>query len=572
VVAPLNRYHGYCNHVDAIMPAVLGLDFGTESVRALLLDTERGEVLGAAARSYANGVIDAVLPESGAALAPDWALQNPDDWLLSMSDATTAVLAESGFPADEVVGIGIDFTSCTVLPVTGLGEPLCRNPEFRADPHAWPKLWKHHAAQPQADRINELASRRGETWPARYGGRISSEWMLPKALEILEHAPSVYAAAERIIEGGDWVAWQLTGRLVRNSCAAGYKALWHAEEGHPSDQYLEELHPGLTDLFSSKLDAEIKPPGFKIGTLSRTWQKRMGLPDEVAVACPIIDAHAAAIGGGSSQAGDLFLIMGTSTCHLLLAKDEKNVPGVAGVVKDGIVEGFFAYEAGQAATGDCLAWLARYGVPASYSREAVKQGLSTHEYLSSLASGLGVGESGLLALDWLNGNRSTLVDADLSGLVLGIGLSTRPEEIYRALIESTAYGTRIIIDAFEEAGLPIANVRAGGTMAGNELIAQIYADVLGREFLVVDSPEVSARGAAILGAAGAGLYGSVAEAASALGTRIARTFVPRSDAEATYDSLYAEYQRLYDYFGRGENPVMKTLKTVRSRANLTEDQ
>jgi L-ribulokinase len=545
------------------MPAVIGLDFGTESVRALLLETERGEVVGTAARAYADGVIDHVLPGAEEALPPDWALQNPDDWLLCMADAVSAVMSETGYSPEEVVGIGIDFTSCTVLPVTKAGEPLCRIPEWKSDPHSWPKLWKHHAAQPQADRINSMATAAGEIWLPRYGGRISSEWLLPKALEILEDSPALYEAADCILEGADWVVWQLTGRLARNSCAAGYKALWHSEDGYPGRQFLTSLDSRLGDLFSQKVSGDIRAPGYTVGPLLPEWGRRMGLAGDVQVASPIIDAHAAAIGGGSSRAGDLFMIMGTSTCHMLLADEEKPVPGIAGVVRDGIIAGLYGYEAGQAASGDCLAWIVDNALPPAYAREAVRAGQSPHEYLSELASTLRPGESGLLALDWLNGNRSTLVDADLSGLILGVTLSTRPEEIYRALIEATAYGTRVIVDAFESAGLGIQNIRAGGTLASNPVVAQIYADVLGREVLVVDSPEVSARGAAILGSAAAGLFPSVSEAAEHLGTRIARTFIPRTEARVTYDEIFKEYLELYDYFGRGRNPVMKSLRRLR---------
>ncbi|HEY5564920.1 MAG TPA: ribulokinase, partial [Rhodothermia bacterium] len=385
---------------------------------------------------------------------------------------------------------------------------------------------------------------------------------LPKALEILENAPDVYESADLIIEGGDWIVWQLTGVLVRNSCAAGYKALWHAGEGYPGERFLSSLDPRLSDLYSTRLAGDILPPGHRAGPLLPEWRQRMGLSGDVIVASAIIDAHAAAIGGGSSVAGDLFMIMGTSTCHMLLGETEQPVPGIAGVVRDGIIAGLFGYEAGQAASGDSLAWFVDNCTPGSYSREAARLGVSVHQYLSELASELRPGGAGLLALDWLNGNRSTLVDAELSGLILGITLGTRPEAIYRALIESTAFGTRVIIDAFENAGLPIGNIRAGGTLAGNQVAAQIYADVLGREILVVDSPEVSARGAAILGAAAAGLFNSVSAAAAALGTRIARTFVPRSQTHDAFHSLFLEYAELYDYFGRGSNPVMKTLRRL----------
>ena len=551
------------------MAAIIGLDFGTESVRALLLDGERGEVIGSAARAYAHGVIDIAMPDGGDMLPPDWALQHPTDWLLSMVDAVGAVMAETRYPPTDVAGLGIDFTSCTILPVTGIGEPLCLNPAMAKEPHAWPKLWKHHAAQTQADRINALAVGRDEHWIKRYGGRVSSEWLLPKALQVFDEAPEIYAAAEYFIEAGDWIVWQLTGVLARNSCAAGYKALWHREDGYPAVPFLEALEPGIADLYRAKLSGAVVAPGTAIGPILPSWCDRMGLIGDVKVAAPIIDAHAAAIGGATSLAGDLFMIMGTSTCHMLLGESEEHVPGIAGVVEDGIVGGLFGYEAGQAASGDVLAWFVDKMVPVSYSREAVRQGLAVHDYLSALCANQLPGESGLIALDWFNGNRSTLVDAELSGLVLGITLGTRPEEIYRALIEATAFGTRVIVDAFEDAGLPVRTVRAGGTLAGNEVIAQIYADVLGRQIAVVDASGVSARGAAILGASASGLFPSVAAATAELGTRLARTFFPHPNAQKTYDELYAEYKQLYDHFGRGANDVMKRLRVLK-RSNKSE--
>jgi L-ribulokinase len=542
---------------------VLGLDFGTESARAVLVEVAGGACVATAVHAYADGVIDVALP-GGGALPPDWALQNPADWLEATERTIAAVLAESGVRPEAVIGIGIDFTSCTILPTTADGTALCALDAYRARPHAWPKLWKHHAAQPQADRVNALAEARAEPWLPRYGGKISSEWALPKALQILEEAPDIYAAADRIVEGGDWLVWQLTGALARNTCAAGYKAVWHKRDGVPAQEFLAGLHPALADLFDVKLAGPRIAPGQRVGRLTDAWARRLGLSPDVAVAAPIIDAHAGTIGAGVGGPGTLYLAMGTSTCHMLMAEHEVGVPGISGVVEDGIVPGLFGYEAGQAGVGDIFAWFVERGVPPEIHAAA---GGSIHDVLTEQAATLRPGQSGLLALDWWNGCRSTLVDADLSGLVLGYTLATTPAEIYRALVEATAFGTRAIVDAFTAAGLPIDALCAGGGLTKNPLLMQIYADITGYPIAVASTEQASALGAAILGAvaagAGGGGYASIADAVAHMTPPPATVYAPIDAHRAPYDTLYAEYRRLYDYFGRGANPVMKVLRALR---------
>lgn len=549
------------------MNYTIGLDFGTESARAVLVDVASGEVVATAVHPYADGVIDEALPGSGEPLPPDWALQNPDDWLAALETVIPAVLTRGGVAPGSVVGIGIDFTACTLLPTTAEGLPLCRLEAYRGRPHAWAKLWKHHGAQPQADRINELAAARREPWLARYGGKISSEWLMPKALQLLEEAPDLYHAAGRIIEGGDWVAWQLTGVLARNACAAGYKATWHKADGYPSPHFLAALHPALSDLYTVKVAGPVIPPGQKIGELRADWARRLGLAVGTPVAAPIIDAHAAVLGGGVGGPGTMFMIMGTSTCHMLMAEVEMQVEGIAGVVEDGIVPGYFGYEAGQAGAGDILAWFVEHGLPPLYHQEAADRNLSLHDLLTEKASALRPGQSGLLALDWWNGNRSTLVDAELSGLLLGCTLGTRAEEIYRALVEATAFGTRVIMEAFTGQGVPVGSVVCGGTLTRNPMLMQIYADVTNREMAVAGSDQVTALGAAMLGAVAAGKasggYDSLTEAVAHMAPPPGRVYRPIAANLAPYNTLYAEYRRLYDYFGRGQNPVMKTLRRLR---------
>ncbi|MGH9370659.1 MAG: ribulokinase [Vicinamibacterales bacterium] len=547
----------------------IGLDFGTESVRALLVDVTSGDAVATAVEQYPDAVINEKLPVTGEQLPPDWALQNPSDWLTGLERTIKDVLSQSRLDPSTVIGIGIDFTSCTVLPCAADATPLCEVEGFRGERHAWPKLWKHHGAEPEADRVTSVAAARGEPWLPRYGGRVSSEWLLPKALEIAEHAPRVYGAADRIVEGADWVVWRLTGALARNACAAGYKGTWHKQEGYPNRGYLRALKPGFEDLYDVKIAGPVVAPGTAVGRLTPEWTARLGLSPNTAVAAALIDAHAAVLGGGVARPGTFVMMMGTSTCHLLLAEHERPVEGMAGVVEDGIVPGYYAYESGQAAVGDLFAWYAHHGVPPSYHAAAAAKGVSVQSLLTSKAEGFGPGSSGLLALDWWNGNRSTLGRSDLSGLLVGATLGTRAEEIFHALIEATAFGTRAIIESFTEQGLPVTAIVAGGGLTRNAMLVQIYADVTGRQIAVAGAAQASASGAAMLGAVAAGRaaggYGSLTDAVACMAAGPAQVYETRADHRRQYDLLYGEYKRLYDHFGRGGNDVMRMLRGMRRR-------
>jgi L-ribulokinase len=539
----------------------LGLDFGTESARALLVDATSGEALASAVEPYPHGVIDEALP-SGVRLEADWALQDPRDWLTVLAALVPAVLRQGGVAPESVAGIGLDFTSCTLLPTVADGTPLCALEPYRNQPHAWVKLWKHHAAQPQADRVNALAANRNEPWLPRYGGVISAEWVLPKALELLEQAPELYRAADRLVEGADWVAWQLAGSLTRNACTISYKAAWHEIEGFPSSDYLKALNPGLADLFAEKLAGPVVAPGSRVGGLTAAWAEKLGLKTGTPVAAPLIDAHAAVLGAGITDPGTLLMIMGTSTCHMLMAGREVAVEGISGVARGGILPGLYGYEAGQAGVGDIFAWFTRQAVPPAYHEEARRRGLSLHELLSDKAAALRPGASGLLALDWWNGCRSTLVDANLSGLLVGVTLATRAEEIYRTLLEATAFGAKVILEAFSSRGVAIEAVRAAGGLTKNSLVMQIYADVLGQEVAISGSEQASALGAAMLAAVAGGVYPVLAEAVTRLAPPPARMYQPIPEHRQPYQMLFAEYQRLYDTFGR-RNDVMKVLRRLR---------
>ncbi len=443
----------------------------------------------------------------------------------------------------------------------------CR--EFRDNPHAWVKLWKHHAAQPEANKINETARALNQAWLDRYGGKISSEWFFSKTLQILDEAPEVYSAADRLIEAADWVIWQLTGVETRNSCTAGYKAMWSKREGFPPDEYFKALDPRLEHVVDEKMSRQISPIGEKAGELTAQAAAWTGLKPGTAVAVANVDAHVSVPAATVTEVGRMVMIMGTSICHMVLGKEEHLVPGICGYVEDGILPGLFGYEAGQSCVGDHFAWFVENCVPAAYEREAERRGIDIHQLLEEKAAALKPGESGLLALDWWNGNRSVLVDVDLTGLLLGATLATKAEEIYRALIEATAYGTRVIVEAFEANGVPVTElVACGGLPEKNKLLMQIYADVTGREFKVAASKQAGALGSAMFGAVAAGKarggYDSIFEAAQYMARLKDEVYQPIPANKQVYDQLFAEYVRLHDYFGRGENDVMKRLKKIKA--------
>ncbi|MEK7862749.1 MAG: ribulokinase [Chloroflexota bacterium] len=549
----------------------LGLDFGTESGRALLVDVGTGREVGNAVHRYAEGVIADHLPGTSLKLGPDTALQDPNDYIETLKRAVPEALRQGGVHADDVIGIGVAFTSCTTLPVRADGTPLCSLPEWKTDPHAWVKLWKHHAAQPEADRISALARERNEPWLPIYGGKVSSEWYHSKTLEILNDAPAIYDAADTIVEAGDWIVWQMTGVMKRNACAAGYKALWQKDAGYPGREFLRALDPRLADLNETKLAGDIVAPGTRIGSLIESSAEWMGLPPGIAVAAATIDAHAAVPGAGVTGPGRMVLILGTSTCHLIMDRAKHLVPGISGVVEDGILRGLFGYEAGQASVGDTFEWFVERAVPGEYERRAAARGIDLYQLLEEEAAGLEPGESGLIALDWWNGCRTPLGDANLGGALIGLTLSSRAPDMYRALIEGTAFGTQIIIETFEQNGVTVNElVACGGLAERNKLLLQIYADVTGREIKEAGSGYTSALGAAMLGAYAAGRaaggFDSLTAAAHAMAQTRSVSHRPNARHHATYGKLVAEYRRLHQYFGHGDNDVMQRLRAWRSDA------
>ena len=546
----------------------LGVDYGTQSGRAVVIELGTGNILAQSVKEYTHGVMDEYLPDGVTKLAPDWALEHPADYLEVLEVTVPDVLVKSGVAPDDIVGIGIDFTACTLISVDKDGTPLCFKDKFKSNPHAYIKLWKHHAAQGQANRLNETAQNMGEDFLKRYGGKISSEWMIPKIMQTLEEDKEVFDAADRFMESADWVVMWLTGNEMRNSCTAGYKATWHKQKGYPSKEFFKALAPELENIVEEKLSPDIYPLGTKAGGLTAEAAKLTGLKEGTAVAVANVDAHVSVPAAGITGAGQMLMIMGTSTCHMVLGKEEKIVSGMCGVVEDGIIPGYLGYEAGQSCVGDHFEWFVDNCVPASYIREAKEKDMSIHAYLREKALVLNPGQSGLIALDWWNGNRSVLVDADLTGLMIGMTLLTKPEEIYRALIEATAYGTRMIIETFRDSGVAVDSLFAAGGIAEKDpMMMQIYADVTGMEIKIAKSDQSPALGSAMFGAVAAGSanggYDTIFEAAAEMGGVKERTYIPNAESAAVYDKLYAEYEILHDYFGRGANDVMKRLKDIK---------
>lgn len=542
----------------------IGVDYGTESGRVLLVDVANGQEIATAVHPYPHGVISETLPGTSIRLERNWALHDPADYIEVLKQGIPEVLKESGVSPDDVVGLGLDATSCTMMPTTADGTPLCSLPEWRDNPNAWLKLWKHHAAQPEANKLTEVAQERGEKFLKRYGGKVSSEWFFPKVWQILNESPEVYDAADRLLEVGDWMVWQLTGEEKRSASLAGYKALWSKLDGFPPDAFFKALDPRLEHVVDEKMMRTVYPLGAKAGAITPEVAAWIGLKPGTAVAVSNIDAHVSVPAATVVEPGKMAMIMGTSSCQMVMTRELHHVPGIQGCVGDGIVPGLVGYEAGQSCVGDGFAWFVKWCVPPILTNEAEARGISVYELLEERATRLQPGESGLLVLDWWNGDRSVLIDADLNSMLLGTTLETRPEDIYRAFIEATAFGTRLILDTFEAHGIEIKEIVAtGGLPDRGKLIMGIYADILGRQLHIAQTHQSGALGSAMHAAVAAGSYATIGEASKHMSSLRDIVYTPVAHNKHIYDLLYAEYIQLHDYFGRGGNNVMKRLKHLK---------
>jgi L-ribulokinase len=551
----------------------IGLDFGTNSVRALVVDVRTGAEVGTSVFDYPSGQRGILLDPAD----PHLARQNPHDYVVGLTGAVRGALeqaaARDGFDPADVVGIGVDTTGSTPIPVDAVGQPLALDPRFRDDLAAQVWLWKDHTAHAEAREITERAAELRPQYLAKCGGTYSSEWYWSKILHCLHVAPAVFDAATTWVEHADWVPAILTGTerpaaLRRSICAAGHKALYHTSwGGYPDAEFLAALDPRLVRLRDA-LPSEAYSVAEAAGGLTEEWAGRLGLRPGIPVAVGAFDAHLGAVGSGIRR-GTLVKIIGTSTCDLMVTPIEENVaevPGLCGIVPESVLPGQFGLEAGQSAVGDIFNWLV----------EVIKPAGRGHRELTAEAERLRPGESGLLALDWHNGNRTVLVDQRLTGLILGLTLHTTPAEIYRALVEATAFGARVIMERYEEYGDPVDRiVNCGGISASNPMVMQIYADVMGRPIQISRSAQTCALGAAIAGAVVAGReaggHDDFASAMDAMTGVQETVFHPDPERRETYDRLYDLYRRLHDTFGVPGSEgdmfgLMKELLEIRDEA------
>lgn len=541
----------------------LGLDFGTSSVRCLVVDAANGDELGTAVVGYAHGD-DGVLYGDDPLLAR----QHPGDWFDSSAEAILAALRGIGGEAGAIVGIGVDTTGSTPVPVDDHCRPLALDPRFADDLAAMAWLWKDHTSHSEAEEITELAKRMGRPFLAKCGGTYSSEWFWSKILHCARTAPEVFAAAASWVECADLIPAWLTGAsdpmtLSRGVCAAGHKAMYHpAWGGLPDKEFLTALDPGLAAL-RDRLYSVAEPSDRIAGRLRADLAAVLGLPPDIPVAVGAFDAHMGAVGSGI-QPGTLVKIMGTSTCDLMVGPDDGTIPdikGVCGIVPGSILPDMLGIEAGQSAVGDLFEWVA----------EQLAAG-ADHSSLNEDAARLRPGETGLLMLDWNNGNRTVLVDPRLTGLLVGQTLKTTPVEIYRAAIEATAFGARRIIEQIRHAGVQVCEIVTGGGIAERSpLTMQIYADVCNMPIRISRSPQTCALGAAIFGSVVGGAHPSVARAVGAMTGFKDIVYTPQPAAVAVYASLYELYETLHDAFGdTGRHPplntVMKRLMAIREEA------
>lgn len=526
----------------------IGIDFGTLSARAVIVDIASGEELAMSEMKYKHGVMSEFFLDNKK-LPENFALQHPQDYFEAMRVVVRNVVRESQIKKEDIIGVGIDFTASTILPVTNDGTPLCFFEKFKNRPHSYVKLWKHHAAQREADEINALAESMNESWLKRYGGVISSEWMLPKIYQIVKEDQEVYEHTDRFIEAADWIVWQLIGEETHSVCTTGFKAIWNEEEGYPCREFFRNLDKRLEYLIGTKVSEHIITMNKPAGRLSKKGAELLGIAEGTPVAPAIIDAHAALSSVGVMEPGSLMIIIGTSSCHILLGEQEVFIPGISGVVKNGILDGYYAYEAGQACVGDCFEWFVKNCIPQVYTVEAEKNEENIHMFLRKKAQKLPPGSNGLLALDWWNGNRTPYVNAKLKGMICGLTINTKPEEIYRALIEATAYGTRQIIELYETNDVPVKKIfTAGGIAEKDSMLLQIYADVTGREIRTAGASQTCAHGSAILGAVSEKGYSSLKKAIQAMAKTKEVVYRPNKENHLIYTKLYELYKSLSYYF------------------------
>ena len=548
------------------MPYTIGLDYGTNSVRCVIVDIANGSEIGTAVYNYPTGHAGIIIDKNNHNLAR----QNPADYVKGIEVTVTKSLrlakkAIKKFDASQVIGIGVDTTGSTPLPVNKDGTPLSMLSDFKKNPNAYAWLWKDHTGYAEAAEITALAQKEHPEYLAKCGQTYSSEWFFSKILHCLRTDPKVFDAAHSWVECCDYIPAVLTGTekpevMKRSRCAAGHKAMFNGNWGGlPTKDFLSKLDPKLGAL-RDRLYEKTYTVETEAGKLTQQWAKKLGLKAGISVAVGAFDAHLGGIGSGIAP-GKLVKIIGTSTCDMLVSETSKpltDIPGICGIVDGSILPGYYGLEAGQSAVGDIFNWFVNYIQPGGKTA-------GSHEQLTKKAAKLKPGQSGLLALDWNNGNRTILVDQRLTGLLLGQTLHTKPEEIYRALIEATAFGALTIINRFEEYGVKVEEViNCGGIAEKNPLLMQIYADVTGREMKISRSAQSCALGAAIAAAVTSSVHRNFAEAQAAMCSIKKTTYKPIAENHEVYKKLYALYKQLHDGFGTGATSnLMKELLNIK---------
>lgn len=543
----------------------IGLDFGTNSVRALIVDVSNGKEVGSHVYNYEHGQAGIILDPKD----PNLARQHPADYLKGIEVTITEALKQAKISGSDVIGLGVDTTGSTPIPVDANGTALGLLPKFDTNPHAQAWLWKDHTGHAEAEQVTATAEKMRPQYLAKCGGRYSSEWFWAKILRCSRVSTEVFDAAYTWVEFADWVPAVLTGTtkpdiLKRGICSAGHKAMFNPSwGGYPDEEFLAALDPRLVKVRKT-LPNKAYHVGEAAGKLTGEWAGKLGLKQGIPVAIGAFDAHLGAVGSGTS-AGTLVKIMGTSTCDIMVSPMQKelaDVPGLCGIVPESVLPNYYGLEAGQSAVGDIFNWFVN----------VIKPAVGGHTELTAGAEKLKPGESGLLTLDWHNGNRTVLVDQRLTGLIVGLTLHSTPAEIYRALVEATAYGARVIMERFEEYGVKVERViNCGGIAARSPLAMQIYADIMNRPLAISSSTQTCALGSAVAAAVVAGAHPNFDVAAKTMTSVMDKIYKPIPQNVAVYEKLYKLYHQLHDAFGIKKHNadlsnVMKELLDIRDAA------
>lgn len=543
---------------------VIGIDCGSLSARAALVRVSDGEVISSCCEDYGGGIITGHLP-SGTPLPDDYVLMSAEDYISVIPSIIRGVLRESRIDVEQIIGIGVDSTSCTAVPCLGDGRVLSTLDGMEREPHAYIKMWKHHCVQPQVEQLEKAFQISGEDFLEKHcGGQVSGEWMLPKVLQIYQDSPDIYKRADYFFDLCDWLTFLMTGRPTRCYNSASFKGLWSPDRGDISYDILLDIDPAFAESYRRK--ALIDPVvchGQRCGRLSAQGGVWLGLPAGIAVSAGLMDGHAAAIAGGMSESGDMAIIIGTSNAIPFVMDRFVPVAGLCGIVKGGIIPGLYGYTAGQSATGDMLSWFVGRSIPGEYMAEAAQRGVDIYSLLAEKAAQRLPEKNPLTVLDWWNGNRSILCDQRLSGTIWGLSLSTAPEDIYCAMIQAIACGTRVIIEQCEASRLRFRQITAcGGIPRKNRFFMQQYANILNRPILVADIREASALGSAICAAAAAGAqsggYDSLRLSAAAMCTRRRICYEPCAEQKKDYAQIYGRYCRLHDLLGGWNGRTART--------------